>query len=135
MEDDDFHNQVRMEYYRSNVQAAREIGIITLRTLVTLNSGAFVILLTFIGNTAAQSRFIVPLSNLKNSMYLFLTGLALSFAAIAYTYVITSKVSPYPEPPSRTDGWFIYIIVIVTAFAFLSFLAGVFVVISGVQIP
>ena len=134
MDKEEFHNQVRLEYYRSGVQVVREIGIIALRTLITLNSGAFVVLLTFIGNTAAQSKFTVPLASLKLSMYLFLVGLGLSFVAIAYTYVVSTQASPYPKEPKRTDGWFIPIVFIVTAASFISFLLGVISVISGVEV-
>lgn len=135
METSDFDHEVRLEYYRSGVQVVREIGILALKTLITLNSGAFVVLLTFIGNTAAQSQFLVPLQNLKMSMYLFLGGISLSFAVIAYTYVVSQSVSPYPQSPKKTVGWFMPIAVSLTSLSFFCFVFGVIAVVSGVQTP
>ncbi|MFZ1725869.1 MAG: hypothetical protein WAU13_04325 [Albidovulum sp.] len=130
---EEFDREVRLEHYRSGVQATREVGVIALRTIVTLNSGAFVVLLTFIGNTAAQSRFAVPLWNLKAAMFSFLAGIALAFAAIAYTYVVSQKASPYPMPSKKSDGWFVPIVVVITGLAVVAFLFGVFVVIAAVE--
>ena len=133
MEQSEFDQEVRLEFYRSGVQVTREIGILALKTLITLNSGAFVVLLTFIGNTAAQSKFLVPLENLKAAMFLFLGGIALSFLVIAYTYVLSQAASPYPIPDRKTDGWYVPIAVVLTALGFVCFVAGVIVVVSGVS--
>ena len=64
--------EVRLEWYRSNVQIVRELGLLAVKTLITLNSGAFVVLLTFVGNAAAQSAFVVPIEPLKLAMFCFL---------------------------------------------------------------
>ncbi len=129
----EFDQEVRLEYYRAGIQVVREIGILALKTLITLNSGAFVVLLTFIGNTAAQSKFVVPLGNLKLAMFFFLAGIATSFVVIAYTYVVSQAATPYPDPDKRTDGWYIPIAVVLTAIGFICFLIGVVTVISGVS--
>lgn len=62
MNETEFERSARVEYLRSSIDVTRESGFVTLRTL---NSGAFVALPTFIGNTAAQSRFQVPLRGLS----------------------------------------------------------------------
>jgi hypothetical protein len=134
MAPDEFDQEVRLEYYRSSVVVVRELGVLALKTLITLNSGAFVVLLTFIGNTAAQSKFVVPLWNIKIGMSLFLGGIALSFTVIAYTYVASQQSSPYPKPTRKTDGWFVPIAVTVTGFAFACFVVGVAIVIIGVNV-
>jgi hypothetical protein len=132
--EEDFHKEVRMEHYRSGIQVVREVGIMALRSIITLNSGAFVVLLTFIGNTAAQSKYTVPLSNIKIGMSCFLIGIALSFVSIAYTYVASQEVSPYPKTEKKNDGSFVPVIVVVTGLAFLAFIVGVAIVICGVEV-
>lgn len=122
-----------MEFYRAGVQATREVGIIALRTIITLNSGAFVVLLTFIGNTAAQSKFSVPLGALKCAMFSFLAGITLAFISIAYTYAASQAVSPYPKPPKKFDGWFVYFVTVIAGLALIAFLAGVGIVIINVE--
>ena len=134
MSPEEFDQEVRLEFYRSGVMVVRELGILALKTLITLNSGAFVVLLTFIGNTAAQSKYLVPLWNIRLAMFLFLIGITLSFIVIAYTYVASQKTSPYPRQPQKTHGWFLPIAVIITAFGVFCFIGGVFAVISGVSI-
>ena len=130
---DEFQREVKLEHYRSSVQVTREVGVLALKTLITLNSGAFVVLLTFVGNTAAQSKFTVPLPNLKCAMILFLVGIGFSFLVIAYTYVATQAATPYDAQKKRTDGWFVPISVLFTSLGFVSFLFGVLMVVLGVH--
>ncbi|WFE73343.1 hypothetical protein [Roseinatronobacter sp. S2] len=129
-----FDEKVRLEHFRSGIDAVREVGILALKTIITLNSGAFVVLLTFIGNAAAQSKFMVPLDKLQCSMYAFLCGIALSFIAIAYTYFVSQSLSPYPLPEKRTDGWFVPIVILITGLAVAAFLVGVITVIHNVMV-
>lgn len=133
MTTDKFDEEVRMEFYRSGVQVAREIGFMALKTLITLNSGAFVVLLTFIGNTQAQSQFVVPLPAPKCAMYSFFVGIAAAFLSITYTYLVSQQSSPYPSEPGRTDGLFVPLIVAITSISFFAFLWGVLVVVWSVQ--
>jgi hypothetical protein len=132
-EQSEFDAEVRLEHYRSGIHAVREVGVLALKTIITLNSGAFVVLLTFIGNTAAQSRFVVPLSCLKVSMGLFLTGIALSFVAIAYTYYASQQLSPYPIAPKKTDGWFVPLVLVITGLAVVAFVVGVGAIVFAVE--
>ncbi len=125
--------EITLEWYRSNVQVTRELGIFALKTIVTLNSGAFVVLLTFLGNAAAQTKFEVPLSNLRVALYCFLAGISVAFLVVAYTYVISQNATPYRTATKRTDGWFVPIATSLTGLAFLAFLAGVTIAVTGVK--
>ena len=135
MTEEEFNQEVRLEYYKSGVQVTREVGIFALKTILTLNSGAFVVLLTFIGNSAENSIFVVPLWNIKSGMFCFLIGIAMAFVVVAYTYVVSQQISPYLTPQRSTDGWYTPIVIVLTGIAFLAFLAGVVVIITGVQAP
>jgi ABC-type thiamin/hydroxymethylpyrimidine transport system permease subunit len=134
MTPDEHDEAVRLDIYRSGITVVKELGLFALKTLIALNSGAFVVLLTFLGNTAAQSRYAVPLFHLKVGMCLFLAGIAVTFIVIAYTYLAAGKVSPYPVAKKRTDGWHPVVAVILTALAFVCFLLGVLTVIDGVTV-
>lgn len=130
---EEFQRDVKLELYRSGIQVTREIGVLALKTLITLNSGAFVVLLTFIGNAAAQSKFVVPLTNLKCAMTLFLLGIILSFVVFGYTYVVSQTTTPYEPKKSKVDDWFPMIAVGLTSLGLLSFILGVLQVIVGVE--
>jgi len=130
---DEFQREVKLEYYRAGIQSTREVGFIALKTLIMLNSGAFVVLLTFIGNTAAQSQFIVPLENLKFSMYCFLVGLAAVFTSIVQTYVSSRAASPYIDDDARPEWRLALISVAFPAVSFAAFITGVMSVVWGVE--
>ncbi|MBO9429871.1 hypothetical protein [Sulfitobacter sp. R18_1] len=131
----EFDESVRLEYYRAGVDATREIGAMALKFLITLNSGAFVVLLTFIGNSAAQSQFEIPLSSLRLGMYLFLAGISLSFVTIAYSYFASQQISPYPSPTKTGDRYFVPIVLLVAGCAFLAFVVGVVTIVANVGVP
>lgn len=134
MQTDEHHRDVLMEHYKGGIQAAREIGLYALKTIITLNSGAFVVLLTFIGNTAAQSKFSVPLGALKCAMLSFVFGITLAFVSIAYTYAASQAASPYPRPQKKTDGWFLYIVTVIAGLALVAFLIGVILLVTSIEI-
>ena len=132
MDQSDFNQAVRMEHYRSGVQVTRETGILAPKTLITLNSGAFVVLFTFIGNAAAQSKYLVSRPYLRVASLSFLVGIFLAFLSIAYTHIVSHLVRPHPKPPKKTDGWCVPIIVGVTS---LSFVVEVMTIAFGVEVP
>jgi hypothetical protein len=124
-----------MEYYRAGINSVREAGFMALRTLITLNSGAFVVLLTFIGNTAAQSQFIVPLEKLQLGMYSFLSGLVFTFFSLGQTYILNWNSTPYFEPGQNSKvreflGLFAYLLF--PLLSCIAFVIGVLVVVSNV---
>ncbi|KAF0173943.1 MAG: hypothetical protein FD162_1449 [Rhodobacteraceae bacterium] len=124
--------EVTLEWYRSNVQWTRDLGMTALKTLVTLNSGAFVVLLTFIGNTAAQSAFSVPLISLQTSMYCFLVGICSAFLVMAIAFVNNSMMSPFDSSKGLPDGVAMAIYVGVAGASLGGFVYGVFKIVSSV---
>ncbi|QEE34758.1 hypothetical protein FTO60_02940 [Octadecabacter sp. SW4] len=128
----EYIREVNLEYYRINMELTRDLGLFAIKTLMTLNSGAFIVLLTFIGNTAAESQFVVSLDELKNSLLLFLLGLGLTALSIAVTYVHSQKASPYPNFENDiSDKKFLLLMMGFPTLAFLAFVAGVILLISG----
>lgn len=62
MEDNQIHGEV-----------VREIGVFILKTLITLNSGAAIVLLTFTGSTMTneKAKIRVDLDQMRNAMTFF----------------------------------------------------------------
>ena len=59
------------------------------RFLITLNAGAFIVLLTFIGNISESPLFTIELESLKIAMYSFLSAIILTFASVTVSYIST----------------------------------------------
>jgi hypothetical protein len=132
MNDKEIERADARELSRSDTDLVRELGILAIKTLITLNSGAFVVLLTFIGNTAAQSQFSIPLGVLKIAMVLFLGGITFSFFAIAHSYILAQTTDRFLGATNWFERRYVEISVMLAAIAFLFFLAAVGVVIWGV---
>ena len=111
-----------------------ETGLYGIKTLVTLNAGAFGIILTFIGNASSTSAFSSDPYRLVIALYAFLAGLAAAFitVGIAYGYAQFAQARP-----RSVSGWsmtrFLVSMMLPPALGFLLFIAGVIVAISGIQ--
>lgn len=132
MNDKEIERADARELSRSDTDLVRELGILAIKTLITLNSGAFVVLLTFIGNTAAQSQFSIPLGVLKIAMGLFLGGITFSFFAIAHSYVLAQTTDRMLGSTNWFERRYVESSIMLAAISFLCFLAAVGAVIWGV---
>jgi hypothetical protein len=129
----EYVGEVNLEYYRANTGLTRDFGPLAIKTLMTLNSGAFIVLLTFIGNTAAQSQFTIPLNNLKYSLFFFLAGLCLTAIAIAVPYIHSQKATPYPAHAEQLSNTGLLLLMMVfPTLAFGAFIAGVVLSVNGI---
>ncbi|MDN5786965.1 hypothetical protein [Pseudorhodobacter sp.] len=106
-----------------------------LKTLITLNSGAFVVLLTFIGNAAANSAFVVPLDALRFAMLCFLIGIATTFVVVAISYVNSITFNPYDLGKGMSDKVAIPVYIIGAVIALVAFVWGVARVVLSVTSP
>ena len=126
---------VTLEWYKNNIQVTRELSLFALKSLVTLNSGAFVVLLTFVGNAAAQSAYSVPITALQTAMYAFLTGIVLAFLVIAFAYVNSILMSPFDLKKGINDKIAIPLYVLGGLTSLASFVFGVVAIIGNVTHP
>lgn len=71
----------------------KDVGIFGLKTLVTLNSGATIVLLAFLGNTVGKEggSISVDIGNIRCSMFLFLFGICGALLSIILTYVFAQE--------------------------------------------
>ena len=57
------------------------------RFLITLNSGAFIVLLTFIGNVSNNTGFSMDLQHLKIALFCFMSAIAGTFSSMTIAYI------------------------------------------------
>ncbi|WP_339106855.1 hypothetical protein [Roseovarius rhodophyticola] len=122
-----------MDWYRASIQTTRELGLYAIKTMVTLNSGAFVVMLTFLGNAAAQTAFFLPLAAIKASLFCFLVGIVLALIVILTAYIVALTSNPYTGKAALPD-WATYLGYFGFSFASVAaFIFGVWTVVSKVQ--
>ena len=120
--------------HRLRLELVKEIGLLAYKFLITLNSGAFIVLLTFIGNVSGDPVFTINLGSLRYAMYFFLAAILLTFVGMTVTYVSAQKGLQYQQLPiagtfSRHLVWLVGPV----AFAFIAFLIGVVCAIEGIS--
>jgi len=80
---------------------ADQLGQLASKTLITLNAGGLLSLLTFIGNSSAQSRLTLSVSNVQMAIYFFLISIMCIFISMSASYVF------YANPPkTKIHQWF-----------------------------
>ncbi|WP_226553970.1 hypothetical protein [Celeribacter naphthalenivorans] len=127
-------DEIRLEWYRNNIQIAANLSNFALKTLVTLNSGAIVVLLTFIGNAATQSRFLVSASALKDAIFSYILGLIFVFLLIAVAYVNSMIMTPYDARKGLSDKIALPIYVIGAFMSLAAFVFGTLKVANSISI-
>lgn len=101
------------------------LGLFALKMLLTLNSGATVVLLALLGGVIKESaQFPVHVPQLQGAMLLFLAGLSFAAVAIAVTYVLAQlRIMWWPKPPVRNEVH-LALMVIPALLSFLCFAIG-----------
>ena len=113
-------------------ERANTLGITYLRTMVILNGGAILALLTFIGNASAQSTVIISVGSIQVSICLFLIGIVTMMVSL-----VTSYVHEAVAPGSRVKYFLSKTVITINALCGLAslifFVLGVSFIISGAQ--
>ncbi|MEM9211614.1 MAG: hypothetical protein AAGA63_09005 [Pseudomonadota bacterium] len=108
-------------------QLVVDLGTTAIKTVITLNAGAFIVLLTFVGNIAENAAYIIPIGSLRWSMSLFLAGIVFGFLAIFLTYVLAQMVGS----KLKISLGFFWGVAVQILPVFLSVLAFVFAVLTA----
>lgn len=79
----------------NRAEVVKEVGIFGLKTLLTLNSGAALVLLTFVGNVygKTETSIVINLFWLKSAMGMFLAGIFFVMLSVMSTYLL-AQLSP-----------------------------------------
>ena len=122
-----------VEIERSDL--VKELGLLAIKTNVTLNAGAFIVLLTFVGNIAGDAAYVIEAIRLKQSLFCFLGGIVLSFVAIFTTYLIAQfQMAKGPTWWGHSLVRFLAIMVTPTFLSLGCFILGVVTAIVGIEI-
>ena len=107
----------------SRLEQSNTLGLEYLRTLVILNGGAILALLTFMGNASGDAAIQFSLSSVKCAMISFVLAIFIVLISllISYSYTATAPGQPYK---SFWDKW------IIKTNCFLGFISLVFFVIG-----
>jgi hypothetical protein len=118
----------------SRLEEANRLGLVYLRTLVLLNGGAILALLTFLGNASTSPIVEFDLGSIKSSMVAFLVGITSMLLALLISYSYTATAPEY----SWHKFWNMWIIRLNSGLglgALIAFIVGVSILISGAESP
>jgi len=100
------------------------------KTIVFLNAGAILALLTFIGSAPETVSISIELLSLKKAIFSFLVGILTMFAALAFSYAYTAT-NPTNMFHQSADLWVIKVNLALGGLAAFAFAAGVTFVLCG----
>lgn len=83
----------------SRLEQANILGLAFVRTIILLNGGGILALLTYLGNASSQTQVAISVSSIKCAMALFLTGIVsvLVGLMISYTYTASFPKNSYAQ--------------------------------------
>jgi hypothetical protein len=118
----------------SRLEEANRLGLAYLRTLVLLNGGAILALLTFLGSASTSPIVQFDLASIKCAMWAFLVGISLMLFALLISYSYTATA---PEQSWRKfwDDRIITLNSVLGLGALIAFFVGVSSLILGAVSP
>lgn len=125
MENDEIMDLNRMFLERTSAMI-ENLGMFALKVLLTLNSGATVVLLALLGNLQdGAPALTVDIGALQLAMLAFLIGLTFAMAAIVVTYVMAqNSVMRWPDPDRISFAKHLVLMIAPSALSFLCFAVG-----------
>ncbi|MEL6573058.1 MAG: hypothetical protein AAFQ64_15445 [Pseudomonadota bacterium] len=112
----------------------KELGMSSFKFLVTLNGGAFIVMLTFVGNVQQNAQFKIDLLALKVAMSMFLLGLFFTFCGIAIAYTSAQlSLEDRTLPGAGTARGHIVWLTLPVVLAFFAFVFGVAAAMLGIS--
>jgi hypothetical protein len=112
----------------------KDLGLLAIKSIITLNSGAFIVILTFLGIAdMASAAYTVSIARLKLALACFLVGIAATALAIAIAYISAQLAAAGGSPFRRNRAVFLFWMVAPLTFAMLAFLVGVSVAITAIE--
>ncbi|MCD9148234.1 hypothetical protein [Pseudophaeobacter flagellatus] len=118
----------------SRLEQANTLGLAYLRTMLTLNGGAILALLTYFGNVKAETAIVVPLDSLQWAISSFTFAICVMLLTLAISYSFTASA---PETPySRFwNNWIVLLNSIAALTSLAAFISGVLFVTLGATAP
>ena len=118
---------------QNQIDVVREIGFMGYRFLITLNSGAFIVLLTFVGNVGKNTGFSMDLQHLKIALFCFMLAISGTFISMTVAYIsaqlsLLNKSMPFGEGGIGHVSWLLVPVIC----SFLLFCLGGYYSITGI---
>ncbi|MGB3243672.1 MAG: hypothetical protein WBB25_04020 [Sulfitobacter sp.] len=111
----------------------KDLGLLAIKSLITVNSGAFIVILSFLANADLNSDvYVVSIQSLKVSLVCFLIGIGAVASGIALAYISAQRIAAGQSQLGKTLFWFLFWMVGPQVLAFVAFVAGVSIAILGI---
>jgi hypothetical protein len=118
----------------ATAEMIKEVGLYGLKTLLTINAGAIIVLLSFVGSIDDSTKVIFDIFRLKLSMYFFLAGLTMIIFAIAIIYV-NAQNTFVNRKAAGTFRWHLIKMIGLSSLSLILFILGVYTAVSGISAP
>ena len=116
----------------ARLETATTLGLSYLRTMVTLNGGAILALLTYLGNANTQGMVYIPLQSIKCSMGAFLAAICLMMLGMIVSYSFTAN-DPNSAYSRFWNNWIVPVNSVVGLLSLALFVTGVCFVLAGAE--
>jgi len=118
-----------------SAETTKDVSLLALRTLITLNGGAFFLLLTFLGSSAAENFVTLSIEVIVGSLWKFLLGLTWAMVSISLAYYFSQRNTRHPDLELFDRWWFTPLLMCPAIMGFVFFFWGVAALISGIEAP
>lgn len=118
------------------MELIKELGVMAYKSMITLSAGAFIVLLTFIGNISDSPRFVIDLANMKCALFSFLAAISFTVISmtIAYFSAQLSLIKKNLPFAGGTTGHILWLVVPLLI-SFATFCVGAVTAIRGISLP
>jgi hypothetical protein len=114
----------------ARISGAHELGLVFFRTIILLNGGAFVVLMTYLGGAKSDAAFLVSLEAIRFAMKAFLVALGAMLLALLISYLYTA-MNHAVKLKKFLDSALIPLNVILSVIAIAAFVCGVLTLLNG----
>jgi hypothetical protein len=119
-----------------NLSSYRELGLFGLKALLTLNGGAIIVLLAFLGNILGNKKFnaLVAMPLIEASIVAFLLGLLFCFLSAAVNMLLAlNYAAEKKDDPLNNVSVLLFCLVVPALTSFGFFTVGVLVALEAVR--
>ncbi|SEW28916.1 hypothetical protein SAMN04488515_2049 [Cognatiyoonia koreensis] len=114
----------------------KDLSLLAFRTMVTLNGGAFLVLLTYLGNVdISHAPFELSVPKVKSALFFFLAGISATLIGIAVAYTSAQATNSGRSVFRYNFVIFISVMTGPAIFSAIFFVRGVFLAITAIQVP
>lgn len=132
----DLEEKLAERSFEHRADLIKEIGMTAFKFLLTLNSGAFVLLLGFLGNASKDAAFSIDLARMQCALLFFLFAIFLLFGAMLVPYLSAQRALFGKSLPGGKSllGHTLWMVV-PPVLSFLAFGTGSILAIYGINMP